>query len=514
MNILGAIANGMGAAGKTIGTGALAAGKGIADYLNAQAMRQSGLTPEQLQQNPQLARSAMGNWLGSIGQGMQTGDYTGSRLGYQQDMLTKLQNLQSMRQQDQMRQRYEQFKVVMAQADAPEKQAAAARMFPEFADQVNQAMTPLKTIAGINQDNASADFAKAQKDMLDWKRNNPDVTLHSFGNKVYAVDSTGNYKETGIVIPPHIQVAGDRLFKIDGGNVTEVGGGPRGITAEEAKAENESLKAAWIAGGGKPEKFVAFQLNEGDPLRRIDNVRSSMSLALSGMNRGASSVQAQATRNDAQAIADSIMNGNQPPTLTGLRNMAGPVRAELAKKGFDLTTADSDWRAIQRHVSTLNGPQQIRLVQAVNFAQQSLDNIESLYNEWQRVAPVSGYKDFNKGVLAVAAKSNTAAAPVAAQLIAQINDFTSEMGTVYKGGNASTDESLRLASENLKAEWNEATFKRSVQELKKTLGYRVNSINTSPVGGLSQNSLYAPQWQNQQPPAARPPLGSFGRGGN
>jgi hypothetical protein len=67
-------------------------------------MRQSGLTPEQLQQNPQLARSAMGNWLGSIGQGMQTGDYTGSRLGYQQEMLTKLQNLQAMKQRESLRQ--------------------------------------------------------------------------------------------------------------------------------------------------------------------------------------------------------------------------------------------------------------------------------------------------------------------------------------------------------------------------------------------------------------------------
>jgi len=79
---------------------------------------------------------------------------------------------------------------------------------------------------------------------------------------------------------------------------------------------------------------------------------------------------------------------------------------------------------------------------------------------------------------------------VAQQLLAQINDFTSEMATVYKGGNASTDESLRLASENLKGEWNEEVFKRSVKELKKTLSYRVNSISNTPVAGQSQGSMY------------------------
>jgi hypothetical protein len=45
------------------------------------------------------------------------------------------------------------------------------------------------------------------------------------------------------------------------------------------------------------------------------------------------------------------------------------------------------------------------------------------------------------------------------------------MGTVYKGGNSSTDETLRLASGNLKADWNDETFTRAVKQLKTTLGH-------------------------------------------
>lgn len=286
MNILGAIANGMGAAGKTIGTGALAAGKGIADYLNAQAMRQSGLTPEQLQQNPQLAKAAMGNWLGSIGQGIQTGDYTGSRLGYQQEMLTKLQNLQAMKQQEVAKQRQAGFQQAMLLADTPEKQAQVARMFPEYAEMAGKSMEPLKTISGINKDKASTALDEAQAAMLAWKKDNPEAKIQSFGNKVYAFYDDGSYKDTGVTLPPHIQVAGDRLFSVDGTNVTEVGG-PRGLTREQADTVNKANKAAWVAARGRPDAFSQFEVKEGDPLTASDDVRGAMGMAINAMQNSA-----------------------------------------------------------------------------------------------------------------------------------------------------------------------------------------------------------------------------------
>jgi hypothetical protein len=210
-----------------------------------------------------------------------------------------------------------------------------------------------------------------------------------------------------------------------------------------------------------------------------------------------------ATANDPKDIAKAIIRGEQPPTVTGLYRNAGPVRAELARAGFNLQKAESDWKAVQKHLSTLNGAQQERLRQAVTFTYDSLDNIESLYEQWKKLGPNSGIKVFNRAALATAKQLPGEAGSVAQALEAQINDLTSELGTVYKGGNASTDETLRLAAENLKADWNDVTFKRGIQQIRTNLGIRKNSILNSQPAGVSQDSPYNPTPQ-QNSGASKP----------
>jgi hypothetical protein len=207
--------------------------------------------------------------------------------------------------------------------------------------------------------------------------------------------------------------------------------------------------------------------------------------------------------NDAKDIAQAIRDGNQPPDLKGMYRLTAPVRAELARSGYDLTTAQRDWSAIQKHIATLNGTQQERLRQAVTFTYDSLPKIETLYQEWVQVAGSSGLKGFNKANLAVSKQLGGRAGAVAHNLETQINDLTSELGTVYKGGNASTDESLRLAAANLKADWNEETFKRAVDQIRQNLQIRKNSIMNSEPVGVSEGSKYAPK----RPPALEAPGG-------
>ena len=242
--------------------------------------------------------------------------------------------------------------------------------------------------------------------------------------------------------------------------------------------------AAGKAPGATPEQVRDSQRAEL-ALKRLDQskreARPNISVSAPG-----------STASDPKDIAGSIMRGEQPPILTGLYREAAPVRAELARNGYDLATADRDWHAVQRHLSTLNGAQQERLRQAITFTSDSLDNIESLYKEWQQIAPTSGFKILNKATLAAAKQAPGRMGQVATNLESQINDLTSELGTVYKGGNASTDESLRLAAGNLKADWNEETFKRGVQQIRKNLSIRKNSILTSQPAGVSPNSPYNP----------------------
>jgi hypothetical protein len=198
---------------------------------------------------------------------------------------------------------------------------------------------------------------------------------------------------------------------------------------------------------------------------------------------------------DVSMIADAIVNGHQPPTTTGLYGKTAAVRAALERKGYDFTTAERDYKAVQKHLATLNGAQQERLRQAVTFTTDSLNVIDGLYNEWTQKGLNTRFKGLNKASLALAKQAGGEAGAAAQALEAQINDLASELGTVYKGGNSSTDESLRLAAENLKGDWNEATFKKAIGLIRKNLQIRSNSIATSAPQGVSPNSPYIPKGQ-------------------
>lgn len=207
-------------------------------------------------------------------------------------------------------------------------------------------------------------------------------------------------------------------------------------------------------------------------------------------------------------IAKEIAEGRQPPDLKGLYGKGASVRAELGRLGYDLVGAQRDWQAVQKHISTLNGPQQERLRQAVTFTYDSLDVIEGLFDEWKKLGKATGIPMLNKVNLKLAKNLPGRAGEVAVALEAQINDLTSELGTVYKGGNSSTDESLRLAGENLKANWNSEQFKRQLENIRKNLQIRKNSILNSAPMGVSENSPYVPKpAAGAAPKAKADPLG-------
>jgi hypothetical protein len=218
------------------------------------------------------------------------------------------------------------------------------------------------------------------------------------------------------------------------------------------------------------------------------------------------------TNNDVKDTADAIVRGDQPPSLQGSYSKGLALRAELGRRGFDLATAQNDWNAIQRHLSTLNGPQQERLRQAITTVQDIVPQIEELYSEWKRVGVASGVKIFNRASLAAAKQLPGQAGAVASTLDALIADLNADLGVVYKGGNSSTDASLELANKNLSADWNELTFKKAIDQIKKNAQIRYNSINNSQPAGLSQGSIYnkQPQGQGQQPPPAAASPGGRG----
>lgn len=189
------------------------------------------------------------------------------------------------------------------------------------------------------------------------------------------------------------------------------------------------------------------------------------------------SVTIQQGATDAKSIADAIVAGEQPPSVQGLYRLAGPVRAELAKQGYDMTKANLDWEATKKHLSTLNGAQQTRLRQAISTASDSLGVIEDLATQWDG----GKFPLLNKANL-ILAKNGTLgpqAQQIATNLEAQITDVTSELGNVYMGGNSPTDHALSLAGKNLSADWTKDQLLSAIKLARTNLQIRGNSITNA-----------------------------------
>jgi hypothetical protein len=200
---------------------------------------------------------------------------------------------------------------------------------------------------------------------------------------------------------------------------------------------------------------------------------------------------------DAQDIKDVVesvkgmADGSIPPILPSRASREyTALMAEAHRQGVNLVKLNEDWNATQKYLSTLNGQQQVRLRQAVAFTKESLPLVEDLAKQWD----AGRFPLLNKANLALAKNGafGQGAASIATKLDAQISDLTSELGTVYKGGNSSTDESLALAAKNLSSNWSKQTLLDNVTQIRKNLAIRENSIRQgAPIS--NDNNQYAPK---------------------
>lgn len=202
--------------------------------------------------------------------------------------------------------------------------------------------------------------------------------------------------------------------------------------------------------------------------------------------------------NDVRTAVAAMKEGTVPPQLPGRASKDYlAVLAESKRQGFDLAKAAEDWQATSRYLGTLNGAQQVRLRQAVSFTKDSLGLIEDMAKQWD----AGRFPLLNKGNLALAKSGamGQAAQSLATRMEAQISDLTSELGTVYKGGNSSTDESLKLAAQNLRSDWSKKTMLDNIQQIRKNLEIREHSMSFGAPAGTGENPYF--NQNNQAPPA-------------
>lgn len=202
-------------------------------------------------------------------------------------------------------------------------------------------------------------------------------------------------------------------------------------------------------------------------------------LKLEQARLGAGGAGKEGEENAVTLKARAIMEGRQPPEMKGLYRMALPVSAELERHGFDLAKANLAWEGQKRLISSLNGPQQVRLGQATRMVDESLIKVEDLYKKWERQGIASEFPTLNRADLAIAIKQGGERGAAAQALTTLINDLILEQATVLMGGNAPTEQAMKHAEENLQAQWGGKTFHEALGLVKFNTNARMKILTES-----------------------------------
>lgn len=252
------------------------------------------------------------------------------------------------------------------------------------------------------------------------------------------------------------------------------------INSAMTKLKTSALYQKAIADSSNQIKY--FTDTSGNVVRYDPLTGKQTSLGEIGKSAGA------INESDTAAIADGVQNGTIPPDLKGMYKYSGPVRAELAKRGFDLSSATQDWAATQQFIKNTNSSQQIRLRQAENSVEGSLGNLQSLVDKLNQDGAMTGFQFVNKASL-VAARNGafgTQTAQDAQALLGQISLISDELGQTFMGGNSPTDAAFGLVKGVLNSEFTADQFKSQIDLIKQNLQIRKNSwsaIGPQGVGG-------------------------------
>jgi len=203
-----------------------------------------------------------------------------------------------------------------------------------------------------------------------------------------------------------------------------------------------------------------------------------------------------------ESLAQGLVDHKIVPTQRALGRFTAPALARAVARGYDQAKEQTIFNGVQRQMATLNGPQQTRVRKAVETAGDMLTEVTGLFDQWVKLAPLNGFRDINSVSLEASKHLPGEMGEIAQRLESAIARFNPEMGFVLQGGNAPTDHAMKLASQNLQANWNERTFRGALNDLRGNLASRRAVLNSFDPAGVPADSPYLPQ--NWQQPAATP----------
>lgn len=207
-----------------------------------------------------------------------------------------------------------------------------------------------------------------------------------------------------------------------------------------------------------------------------------------------------------KAIADGIETGKQPPVLTGLYGMSGPVREELQKRGVNLANDQLKWQRAQKQIASLNGPQQVRFVGLAKSVVNTIDEVKNLSEQMQ----LSGVPALNKAELTayIQTQGNTPNGQLATRYVTAVGTLKEEFANLANGGYAPNEAAWELANKQINENYGVKQLGASLPEIQKLINYRVNAIPGMGDYGPGAPNEYLPQQGGANPGAAPPQPGA------
>lgn len=190
----------------------------------------------------------------------------------------------------------------------------------------------------------------------------------------------------------------------------------------------------------------------------------------------------------AQEIGESIISGEQPPVLTGLYKQAGPTRAYLAQKRFDLSKALIEWQRAQKQVQALNGPQMTKFFSLANSVVNTIDEVRELSQQMD-FGGLTALNDIQLQAL-VKTRGNTPEGQLASRYLVAVNTLKEEFANLAAGGYAPTEPAWKLADEQINGSYGVKQLDASLTEVQRLIRYRMQGISGAQEAGPTAPNRY------------------------
>jgi hypothetical protein len=258
--------------------------------------------------------------------------------------------------------------------------------------------------------------------------------------------------------------------------------------AEKAKESAAKIQEVHEQGIEKAKGSANYYMNHPAEFLALPPEQQASVKQFAEMKKisGSAGAKQAAIEKSAPEIADAIISGQQPPVLTGLYGASPAVRAALAEKGFDLAKAQLEYKAAEKQIQSLNGPQMTRYSGLANSVVNTIDEVKSLADQMKN----SGVPFLNKAKLDayIQTQGNTPNGQLAAKYVGAVNTLKEEFANLANGGYAPTEPAWKLANEQINGNFGVKELHSSLDEVQRLINFRLHAIpNLQSLGPGSEN---------------------------